>query len=222
MSGSATTANRSFPIHVPEIMALALNRNLDDRFGWEIASFLLAGVMPIFGVILLGWDAYAVMFLLSWEVITTSAVLAWLFNYPERSTIRGISFVILLAPVGLLMWMVLDIAYEEARLAAMVGELFAQTWIAVCLITLYAGLACRSAMAEARVRGASIEQNNRILITWIAAVYLPFFVFAVVMAGVKFIGVWALAAVLMVKTAVDIVSVWLKRSRKRSSQAVDN
>ncbi len=123
---------------------------MNTRFVREFASLALADAVPVFGVLLLGWDAHAAMFLLSWEVIVTSAVLAWLFNYPERSTAAGLALAVLLSPTGLLMWAVLERTYDEASFGVMVGELFAQTWVSMVLIALYAIVSCGHAMADAR------------------------------------------------------------------------
>jgi hypothetical protein len=197
-------------------MTIVLDKTLDDRYRWEIIGLVVAGLVPILGVAFWEWDAYALMFLLSWEVIITSAVLGWLFNYPERSAVAGLAFALVLAPTGLLMWVVLDKAYDNARLLSMIRELASQTWIAMVLIAVYAGQACRSAMREAHVHGATIERNNRILISWILSVYLPFLVFVFILVGVNTVGVLTLAGVLIVKTAVDIGTLWRKRSRQIS------
>jgi len=198
-------------------MVIAYDSSDDQRFRLEIAGLVIAGLVPIVGVLFFGWDVYAVMFIVSWEVIVTSAILGWLFNYPQRSTIAALGLVLVFAPVGLLMLTILDKAYEAARFAGMIRELFSQTWVAIALIAIYAGLACSGAMAKARERGVSIEANNRTLIMWIASVYLPFTVFAGVMAAEKSMGVLSLAAVLAVKTTVEAVSMLRKRARHKSA-----
>ncbi len=61
---------------------MALDRDVSQKmqFGWEIIGLIFAGTVPIFGVLFYAWDAHAVMFILSCEVIALSAVLAYLFN----------------------------------------------------------------------------------------------------------------------------------------------
>lgn len=187
---------------------------MNTRFVREFASLALADAVPVFGVLLLGWDAHAAMFLLSWEVIVTSAVLAWLFNYPERSTAAGRALAVLLSPTGLLMWAVLERTYDEASFGVMVGELFAQTWVSMVLIALYAIVSCGHAMADARERGARVEVNDRILLRWLFSVFLPFAVFAGVIGGWKSMGAWSLAAVLTAKTIVDLAFAWRRQGRQ--------
>lgn len=196
------------------IVVIAYTGGDDRRFRQEVGGLIIAGAMPVVGVLLFDWDRYAVMFIVSWEVMTTSAVLAWLFNYPDRSTLAATLLALTFAPTGLLMWVVLADDYEGARFGGMVRELSGQTWIAMMLTAVYAGLACRGAMLEARKRGTSIEENNRILIMWLASVYLPFVVFTLVMAAGSSMGTWSLAAVLLVKTAVEVMSLGRKRQRR--------
>ena len=197
-------------------MTIVLDKTLDNGFRWEIISLVVAGLVPILGVVFWGWDAFALMFLLSWEVIVTSAVLGWLFNYPERSTVAALLFMLVLAPTGLLMWIVMEESYESGRLVPMVRELASQTWIAMLLIAAYAGQACLSAMREAQMHGATIERNNRIIVSWLLSVYLPFLVFIFILVGVTTVGVLTLAGVLAVKTAVEIGTLWRKRTRTRT------
>lgn len=170
----------------------------------DLVGALLMIVIPVIGVMAWGWDAYEIMFVLSWEVILTSFALMWLFNYPERCALAGIGLAFAGLPVGLLMWLVLDMSYEEARFSGMIAHFFSVTWLALAVIAANVFFYCRKSMAEAQLRGASIRSNNRILLRWLYSVFLPFFVFAILMAGWKSMNVGVLLGVLMAKAMVDV------------------
>lgn len=173
----------------------------------EMVSLALATFTPVLGVLLLGWDVHAAMFLLSCEVIATSILLGWLFNYPDRSPLAGALLVLVMAPASLLMWVVLAKSYAERRgTVAMVVELMSETWFSVLFIVAYAAIACRSRMAHAAKTGTSIRRNDRILINWILQVFIPFAVFAWIMAGWKTLGTWGLAVMLAVTAVLQLVA----------------
>ena len=86
----------------------------------------------------------------------------------------------------------------------MVGELFMATWVSILFIAAHALIACRNKMREMGKLGFSIDANNRILIRWLLSVFVPFFVFVMLLAGWKQLGTWMLAGVMTVKAGIDV------------------
>lgn len=186
----------------------------------QIISLTLALFVPVLGVLLLGWDARAIMFILAWEIILSSATLTWLFNYPDRSTWRGVLFVVITMPVGWLFLLTLNMSYGDWRygISEMSGDLFRVTWISLLFVFYNSFLNLNRNMAEARRRGASIERNNSIGVQLILSVYLPFLVFALLLAGWNSMGPWTLAGVLIARAAFESFTEIRRVTRQRTSQ----
>jgi hypothetical protein len=180
---------------------MANKKNIQQEF----VSLVLASLTPLLGVLLLDWDVHAVMFIISWEIITLSAMLGWLFNYPVRSTAMAILLMILFAPAGFLFWVVLAETWGDGPRDTwgMVTDLATITWISLVFVTLHTLLTTRNKMEIARVRGASISSNDRILLRWLFSIFLPFGFLALLLVTWNSLNSWTLAAVLMLKLAVD-------------------
>jgi hypothetical protein len=60
-------------------------------------------------------------------------------------------------------------------------------------------------MAQARVRGASIRANDRLLLRALFEAFLPFVVFAMVAAAGRDLAAWQLALILLGRTLGDVL-----------------
>lgn len=178
-----------------------------DDAAREFLSLALATGVPVGGVLLLGWDAHSVMFILSWEMITTSALLAWLFNYPARSTAAGVALVAVLAPIGLMMWVLLAESHGQGvrDTGSSIAALARTTWISLALTTLHAAVAFHRRTRLASAIGTAQSTNDRILLQVVGQVFLPFAVFAGIMVAETSLGSWTLAGVLTIKSTVDLL-----------------
>jgi hypothetical protein len=166
---------------------------------------VLSDLIPVGGVVLLGWDSHAAMFILSCEVIAGALVVGWLFNYPERSHAAGVMLAGVFVPVGFLMWVVLADGFTSPRsVSRTVATLWPQTWFAVATMLLHTLVSCRTSMRRAGHRGASIAVNDRLLLRWIFGSFAPFVVFAGVAVAGPSLGALGLAAVLVTKSVADV------------------
>lgn len=166
---------------------------------------VVSDLVPVAGVVLLGWNAHAAMFVLSCEVIAGAFMAGWLFNYPERSTAAGITLAVLFVPVGFLMWVVLASDFGAPRsVSRTVATLLPQTWFAVAVMLVHTAVAGLSSMRRARRRGASLAVNDRLLLRWIFGGFVPFVVFTGVAVAGRSLGALGLATVLLTKSLADV------------------
>ncbi len=172
----------------------------------EMFSLGLSVLVPVLGVLLLGWDAHAIMFIVSFEAILLSASLMWLFNYPERPTWKGILLVIVTFPAGLLLMIVLNETYNDwtYRSTDMVRDLIIISWPSLLITAITMAQTLRNKMRTAQQEGASIENNNRILLKWLFKVFILFAVFTWIFVGWSRLDGWSLAAILLVKALIDM------------------
>ena len=166
---------------------------------------VFSDLIPVVGVVLLGWDTHAAMFVLSCEVIAGALVVGWLFNYPERSHAAGVMLAVVFVPVGFLMWVVLAEGFTSPRsVSRTVATLGPQTWFAVATMLLHTVIAGHASMRRARHRGTSIAVNDRLLLRWIFGGFAPFVVFTGVAVAGPSLGPLGLAAVLLTKSGADV------------------
>lgn len=167
---------------------------------------MVADLVPAVGVAWFGWDVHAALFVLSCEVLILAAALGWLFDYPRRSTLRGILMVILLLPMGLLTWVMLAKIRGTVpeSVVGTVAALAPVTWPALASLGVHGVTATRRAMARAREQGASIQVNDQILLHWLAGVAGPFVVFVAVAVAGRSLGAGGLAAILVTKALADL------------------
>ena len=169
----------------------------------------MSDLVPAAGVAWFGWDVHAALFVLSCEVLILAAALGWIFDYPRRSTLRGILMMILLLPVGLLMWVVLAKVRGTTpeSVVGTVATLAPVTWPALVSLVIHGLTTTRQSMARARDEGASIRVNDGILLYWFAGVGGPFLVFVAVAVVGRSLGAPGLAAILLAKAVADL---WLQ------------
>ncbi|MBT8403224.1 MAG: hypothetical protein KJP18_05150 [Gemmatimonadetes bacterium] len=179
--------------------------------GSERGSLIASRVVPILGVLWLGWDARLILFVISCEVIVTSAALGWLFAYPERSALARAAYAAMLAPVGFLMWAVLARGDPVVPVGSLVAESARATALALVVIVWQGIVTARRGMHRAREGGPSIERNDRILIRWLLRVSGPFLVFALVIAAARRFDAVALAGILVGQTILDLALLGLER-----------
>ena len=167
---------------------------------------VLSDLIPVGGVVVLGWDSHAAMFILSCEVIAGAFVAGWLFNYPDRSHAAGLTLGALFVPVGFLMWVVLASDLGPPRsVSRTVATLLPQTWFAVATMLGHTAVSGLSSMRRARRRGATLAVNDRLLLRWIFGAFVPFAVFAGVAVAGPSLGALGLATVLLTKSLADLV-----------------
>jgi hypothetical protein len=175
---------------------------------------VVSDLIPVAGVVLLGWDRHAALFILSCEVIAGAFVVGWLFNYPERSHAAGLTLAALFVPVGFLMWVVLAEGFTSPRsVSGTVATLLPRTWFAVAIMLGHTATSCLSSMRCARHHGASLAVNDGLLLRWIFGGFAPFVVFSLVSVAGPSLGPMGLAAVLLTKSLADLAF----QSRVRAS-----
>ncbi len=177
----------------------------------EGRGLIASRLVPVLGVLWLGWDARLILFVVSCEVIVASAVLGSLFAYPERSALARIAFAVILAPAGFLMWAVLARGEPAVSVAVLVAESAPATALALVGIVAEGFASARRGARQAVEQGPSLKRNDRILIRWLLRVSGPLVVFILVMLTTRDYGAIALAGILAGQSVLDLALLALER-----------
>ncbi len=109
----------------------------------------------------------------------------------------------------------LNVTYEDWTygFVAMVRGLVAVTWISPLILLFDAIQSFRHKMQDAKERGATPKNKNRILLTWIFRVFVLFCVFTWIFLAWGELHGWSLAAILLVKAGIEWTFFYVRHTR---------